>query len=75
MQTDEEICWPHVRAWGILDEKFYEEVTDYMKNYFFITEDNDTFKLMPTINHYQGKIVAEEEKNNQLNLFEGDYNV
>ena len=40
-----------------------------------ITEDNDTFKLMPTINHYQGKIVAEEEKNNQLNLFEGDYNV
>lgn len=60
---------------NLSDEKFYEEVTDYMKNYFFITEDNDTFKLMPTINHYQAKIVAEEEKNNQLNLFEGDYNV
>ena len=60
---------------NLSDEKFYEEVTDYMKNYFFITEDNDTFKLMPTINHYPAKIVAEEEKNNQLNLFEGDYNV
>lgn len=49
---------------------FIDEVVSYMRDYDFIIEDENGYKIYPSVSKFIGYIPKEKEE--QLNLFEGD---
>ncbi len=54
-------------------EKFFLEVTNYMIEYSFLEEEDNTYLVLPTIGRFNAKLIKSNTK--QMDLFGGDDDV
>ena len=54
-------------------QKFFDEVVNYMIEYSFLKEEDNTYLVLPTIARFNAKLIKDNTK--QMDLFGGEEDV